>query len=224
VGCAAGHRFDIARQGYVTLVPGAAGDSAEMVAARMAFLGAGHFDDLADALASACAGNGLVVDVGAGPGFYLSRVAGERPGLALDSSRYALRRAAKAGPRIGAVGCDAWKPLPVRDGVADAVLSVFAPRDLDELRRIGGRVVIASPTPRHLRELVEPLGLLRVGDDKPAGDAVWEQELVLSHADVEALVRMGPSAWHVDNVTARARIAALPEPVRVTASVGIAVE
>ena len=40
--CAAGHSFDIARQGYVNLVPGRA-DTPEMVEARDAFLRAGHF-------------------------------------------------------------------------------------------------------------------------------------------------------------------------------------
>ena len=43
--CAAGHAFDVARQGYVHLAPGRrlAGDTAAMVEAREAFLAAGHF-------------------------------------------------------------------------------------------------------------------------------------------------------------------------------------
>jgi len=44
--CARGHSFDIARQGYASLLPPSgppgAADSAEMVAARAAFLSAGH--------------------------------------------------------------------------------------------------------------------------------------------------------------------------------------
>ena len=39
--CGEGHSFDIARQGYVNLVPGP-GDTAEMVEARDSFLAAGH--------------------------------------------------------------------------------------------------------------------------------------------------------------------------------------
>src|SRR5579871_4726196 len=57
--CAAGHCFDIARSGYVSLLPGGsarnAGDSAAMVRARAEFLGAGHFAGLAAALARAAA-------------------------------------------------------------------------------------------------------------------------------------------------------------------------
>ena len=45
--CGAGHSFDRARQGYVPLLPpghrAPSGDSAEMVADRVAFLDAGHY-------------------------------------------------------------------------------------------------------------------------------------------------------------------------------------
>ena len=54
--CPAGHSFDIARQGYVNLLGAASGDDAAMVAARVAFLDAGHFDPLGDALAAECDG------------------------------------------------------------------------------------------------------------------------------------------------------------------------
>ena len=50
--CSEGHSFDIARQGYVNLVPGP-GDSAEMVEARQNFLSAGHFARQSAALAEA---------------------------------------------------------------------------------------------------------------------------------------------------------------------------
>ena len=60
--CANGHSFDVARQGYVTLMPGAAkagtADTAEMVADRAAFLGAGHYAPLASALAERAAAAG----------------------------------------------------------------------------------------------------------------------------------------------------------------------
>ena len=59
--CAEGHGFDVARQGYVNLLPGGArpgtADTADMVAARAAFLSAGHYAPLARAIAdlAACA-------------------------------------------------------------------------------------------------------------------------------------------------------------------------
>src|SRR5689334_17829272 len=78
--CARGHSFDVARQGYVTLLTGRhphVGDSAEMIADRAAFLSAGHFGFIASALATEAAAawrTGLVVDAGTGTGYYLSAV------------------------------------------------------------------------------------------------------------------------------------------------------
>ncbi len=56
--CPRRHSFDLARQGYVTLLAGRAphvGDTADMVAARAGFLAAGHYDVISSALAEAAA-------------------------------------------------------------------------------------------------------------------------------------------------------------------------
>ncbi|MFC1418617.1 putative RNA methyltransferase [Streptacidiphilus cavernicola] len=258
--CQDRHSFDIARQGYASLLPGDAhtgtGDTAAMVAARDAFLGAGHYAPIAAALAAAAptdtaptepaptetagaaAGRRCVVDLGAGTGHYLAAVLDALPeahGIALDISKFALRRAARAHPRAGAVVCDAWRPLPLRDGVADLVLNVFAPRNGPEIRRVlrpGGSLLVVSPTPRHLTELVRELGLLGVDDRKPerlaatlgpylepAGDSEHTFPLLLDHAAVRTVAGMGPSAWHTDQDALAERIGALPDLVPVTASV-----
>ncbi|MFJ5923641.1 putative RNA methyltransferase [Kitasatospora sp. NPDC092948] len=246
--CSQGHSFDQARQGYVSLLAGDAkagtADTAEMVAARSEFLAAGHYRPLEQALAEAAADvaadTGLVADLGAGTGHYLARVLEARPGAAgaaLDLSKYALRRAAKAHPRIGAVVCDAWRPLPLRDGAADVLLNVFAPRNGPEMRRVlrpGGRLLVAAPTSRHLRELVGVLGLLSVDEDKdrrieeklgpwftPVGRTEVEFALRLSRTDAAAVVGMGPSAWHTDPAALAAALDGLPQPVQVTGSVRI---
>jgi hypothetical protein len=83
--CGTGHSFDIARSGYVNLLPAGRnqGDTAAMVAARDAFLSAGHFAGLAAALAEASAASrweGCVADVGAGTGYYLAAVLDRLPG------------------------------------------------------------------------------------------------------------------------------------------------
>jgi 23S rRNA (guanine745-N1)-methyltransferase len=201
-----------------------------MVAARDAFLGAGHYDALSGALARAVPG-GPVVDVGAGTGHHTGRVVAAcgGPGLALDLSKHAARRAARV-PGVAAVVTDAWGALPVGDAVAGAVLSVFAPRGPAEAARVlapGGRYVVATPTARHLAELVGPLGLVTVDPRKDerlarqlagfreVGREAVEQALQLSPDDVRAVVGMGPSARHVD-------LTALPdEPVAATLSVQV---
>lgn len=244
VRCDTGHSFDIARQGYVSLLAGApragSGDSAQMVAAREAFLGAGHFEPLAEALVQAAegCGDGCVLDLGAGIGWQLARVLDtqpERHGIALDVSRPALQRAARAHPRISAVGCDIWGALPVRSAAAGLVLNVFAPRNGQEMARAlspDGLLVVVTPTPRHLGELAGPLGLLSVDTRKPErlerelgpglelrSSEQREWRMSLGPGELEALVMMGPSGFHADREELRARISALPEPVEVLASV-----
>jgi 23S rRNA (guanine745-N1)-methyltransferase len=246
--CTAGHAFDVARQGYVSFVVGRgtrlAGDDPGMVAARARFLGAGHLAPLAAALAAAAAdaAPGLAVEVGAGTAYYLARAVNasrDRVGLAVDLSAHAARRAARIHPRIGAVVADARAELPVAEGCAGVVLDVFAPRNAPELRRIlreDGALLVATPTPAHLRELRRPLGLLEVDPDKDrrldgalgphferASSRDLEWKMALPRGDVLALAAMGPSARHLDPAELPSRIAALPAEVAVTASVRVAV-
>ncbi|MEV4522246.1 23S rRNA methyltransferase [Micromonospora sp. BL1] len=249
--CPRGHSFDIARQGYVNLLAGRAphtGDSAEMVAARAGFLAAGHYDTVAAALAGTAvrvAGSDpypLVVDAGAGTGHYLAAVLAALPdaaGLALDVSKPALRRAARAHPRAAAALADTWQRLPLADRSTAVLLNVFAPRNGPEFHRVldpGGALLVVTPAADHLAELVDALDLLRVDPDKAdrvagsLGGHFAEESatghrarLALTRAEVTTLVGMGPSAWHADPQRLAARIAALPEPVPVTLSVRLGV-
>ena len=248
LGCAAGHRFDRARQGHVTLLPPGhrppSGDSAAMVADRTAFLDAGHYAGITQALADAVLADGsprTVLDLGGGTGHHLAAVLDRAPdavGVVLDSSAYATRRAARAHPRALAVVADSWARWPVRDAVLDRVLVVFAPRNGPETARVlrpDGRLVVVTPTSDHLGELVGPLGLLRVDPDKaarltatlephvePVAGTGHRQELRLSRAAVATLVGMGPHARHLAPDRLDAALAALPEPVRVTVAVDVA--
>ncbi|MGC9668003.1 putative RNA methyltransferase [Planosporangium sp. 12N6] len=243
--CADGHTFDLARQGYVDLSAGRLthpGDTAEMVAARQELLGAGHFRVLTDALVVALGDRppGLVVDVGAGTGQHLAALLEARPGdlgVAVDVSKPALRRAARAHPRLAAVRADAWRGLPLADGAADAVLDVFAPRSGPEFHRIltpGGVLVVVTPAPAHLGALVDTLDLVRVDPAKSQRLAAslepwfvkdderrYEWPLELSRAQARTAVAMGPSAWHTDADRLTAALGGLPEPVTVTAAVDV---
>jgi 23S rRNA (guanine745-N1)-methyltransferase len=248
VRCTNSHVFDVARQGYVNMARGSAsllsGDTAEMVSARADFLATGQFGPVVRAIVGAAwravvdRPPGCVVDLGAGSGHYLAPVLDALPGragLALDVSKYALRRAARAHPRIGAVGCDVWQRLPVRTGSAALALSVFAPRNPLETHRIlnpNGTLIVVSPSSRHLAELIFRLGLLSVEPEKRerleaslspyfglSSEDDWEFTMSLPHSDVESLVAMGPSAWHLDPAELQERVQELENPVPVTASV-----
>jgi len=238
--CPRGHSFDIAKQGYVNLTAGRSphpGDSAEMVADRDDFLKAGHYDFIADALADAARQDqaeaagpaetpgqveaadqaaGLVLDAGTGTAHYLARVLQALPdavGLGLDVSKAALRRAARAHPRTDAALADLWQPLPLADASVSVLLDVFAPRNGPEFRRVlkpRGVLLVVTPAPDHLHELIDTFGLIRV--DPAKADRVAEslgahftvvattthrRTLRLSPAQTRTLIGMTPSARHV---------------------------
>lgn len=245
--CERGHSFDIARQGYVALFPGRSpmvGDSVEMVDARARFLTAGHYDPIAATIADLAARLGgpesRILDIGAGTGFYLSRVLDQLPeavGIGLDVSKPAARRLAKAHERVAAVVADAWQGLPVRDDSMSAVLTVFAPRNAPEIRRVlapGGAFLVVTPTSRHLGELIGPLDMIGVDErkDRRLDESLSGQferveqipvefTMTLRRDEVATLVGMGPSAHHVTPERRAELIELLPEPVSVTASVRV---
>ena len=81
--CDSGHCFDVARQGYIHLLPVQQkhslfpGDTKEQVASRREFLSAGFYAPIADALCStaqALGAQGPIVDVGCGEGYYSARL------------------------------------------------------------------------------------------------------------------------------------------------------
>ena len=245
--CPNGHVFDIAKQGYVALLGAGArtdtGDSADMVAARAEFLGAGHYRPIGSAVGAAMAGRrGPLLEIGAGTGYYLAGAldaAGSAvAGIALDSSKYAARRAA-TDARVVSVVADAWSALPVQDDSISAVLSVFAPRTPAEIARVlapGGLFVAVTPQAGHLAQLRDRLTMLTVDEGKAqklaesfagslaltAAETV-EFDLTLDHAAVSALIRMGPTARHLSGDELVEQIGALPDQLTVTAAVTVSV-
>jgi 23S rRNA (guanine745-N1)-methyltransferase len=247
VSCAAGHRFDSSAQGYLNLLSHRSrrfGDTAEMVAARARFLGSGHYGRLAAAIAALAQANAapddLILEAGAGTAWYLARVLDALPravGLAVDSSKYAVRRAAKAHPRVNAIVADVWDRLPVAGEAAGLTLNIFAPRQPVELHRTlrrSGALLVVTPRPHHLAELRGVVQLLDIDPRKESRLAAGlgpyfqtgaaeslEWQMHLAKADVAALVAMGPSARHLDPGAVENRIAGLTDPVIVTAAVTI---
>jgi 23S rRNA (guanine745-N1)-methyltransferase len=227
--CETGHRFDAARQGYFNLLTGKGtqfeADSIDMVDARVRFLSSGHYRPLRDALtelayryAAAPAGTRqVVVDAGAGTGYYLRGVTDSLPGavpVALDISKFALRRAARELPEGVALVWDLWRTLPVRGGAADVLLNVFAPRNIPEFVRIlarNGVLLVVTPRPGHLGEAARLVPLLEGPADKAqelAGSLEGrlvelerreiEYPMALSPAALADVALMGPAARHLD--------------------------
>ncbi|GAA4530814.1 rRNA (guanine-N1)-methyltransferase [Amycolatopsis samaneae] len=246
VRCHQGHSFDIAKQGYVNLlharIPAGTADTAPMVAARAAFLGSGVYRPLADVLARLAAthaGDGLIVDAGAGTGYYLARALDAAPkaaGLALDVSALALRRAARAHERAGAAVWNLWEPWPMGDDVASMVFNVFAPRNAEQFHRVlapGGLLVVATPTAGHLRELGDLVLDVDERKDERLARSLSEYFTRTSRVEVtnrvefspelvREVVDMGPTAHHLTD-DRRARLEALSSPLDVTTSFAVSV-
>jgi 23S rRNA (guanine745-N1)-methyltransferase len=173
--CEHGHSYDVARQGYVNLLPVQKkrsrdpGDSRDMVAARQRFLAAGHYAPVAAAISTAML-TGLTadetvscLDAGCGEGYYLRQLvaAAHRPDrltlMGLDISKWAVQCAARQDHNMRwVVGSNA--NLPVLPGSLDRVLCMFGFPVYSEFYRVlrdDGLLVQLDPGPEHLRELRE---------------------------------------------------------------------
>ena len=160
--CSKNHTFDIAKEGYVNLLPAhkkrslAPGDNAKMVAARRRFLGAGHYQTLADALIQTMGHPQRLADLGCGEGYFtaaLCRVASEVYGL--DISKVAVKAACKqAGAKFVVAST---MRLPFLNDTFDAVTVIMAPTGDDILRVLkqGGIFCRVLPGEHHFVELRE---------------------------------------------------------------------
>jgi 23S rRNA (guanine745-N1)-methyltransferase len=175
--CPAGHSFDIARQGYINLLPVQnkrskdPGDSKEMVLARQEFLNAGHYKPIADAVsdlvnASAASDRTVnILDTGCGEGYYLRELTksrlinnGSRLHLTgVDISKWAVMAAARQKKNADwIVGSNA--NLPLLPASQDVILCMFGFPVYPEFSRVltaQGILIKVDAGPDHLIELRE---------------------------------------------------------------------
>lgn len=237
--CPNGHCFDIAKKGYVNLLrsKGSAarrhGDDRMMVAARTAFLNAGFYDPLRDAVARLAALHAkhgcILLDAGCGEGFYTSfiRKSLEHAGIAvsaygIDVSRDALAACAARDRQIGLAAASIFD-LPAADGSVDLLINLFAPYDAAEFARIvkpEGTLLRAFPAERHLWELKEAvyaepyenvIGTLAL----PGFSLISRNDLsfpliLIEKESIEALFKMTPYYYKTSR-EGQARLAMLPK-------------
>ncbi len=168
--CPAGHSFDLAREGYVNLLPPnrqhskAPGDDKEMTAARTRFLEGGWYSPLRDALCSLVEQHAppspALLDAGCGEGWYtaaLARTVSARGGrtAGIDLSKPGVKKAARRCPDSEFAVASVYH-LPLQDGSVDILSDCFSPLAAKEFYRVlkpGGIFLYVVPGPRHLWEL-----------------------------------------------------------------------
>ena len=225
--CENNHHFDIAKEGYLNLLPINAknsknpGDNKEMMMARRNFLNTGGYLPLAERLtslmSSLLAGNeqASLLDLGCGEGYYTNFLASDLLNsttvTALDISKVAIRYAAKRYKAINFCVASAYN-VPLESDSLDAVIRIYAPSLDAELQRLikqGGYLVTVTPAPRHLFELREKI-YQQVNEhlsenDAPVGFTKIEQinlnyPLQITDAQtVKDLIQMTPFAWKFDD-------------------------
>ena len=170
--CDAGHSFDVARSGYVSLLQPqdrrspSPGDSKEAVAARARLLHAGVGRAAIDAIVQAglkAAGDVdgplVAVDLGCGSGELLGALTAARRdvcGVGIDLSTAAVDAAARRFPDQTWVVANADRRLPLLDASVHVVLSLNGRRHPEECARVlapRGSVVVAVPAADDLIEL-----------------------------------------------------------------------
>ncbi len=214
--CLNGHCFDMAKSGYVNLLPvqqkhtKQPGDNLQMVRARRDFLQAGYYAPFQQALcnmvAEAMPQKGILLDAGCGDGYYTSAMAETLQATAktvqvygVDISKYAVDLAAKHGKTAHfAVG--SVFHLPVSDHCCDGLVSLFAPYAGTEFQRVlktEGIMILGIPAARHL------MGLKQAIYDTPYENVVKPYELegfsFLEKRSVETVITL-PDQTTIQNL------------------------
>lgn len=242
--CSKGHSYDIAREGYVHLLPAnrkhakEPGDDRAMVAARSRFLAGDWYAHLRKSLEELALRYGIdgmaFLDAGCGEGYYTSGILKTleekgvlAAGAGVDLSKFALKKAARQA-KSGEFAVASVYHLPVGDGKVQLLLDCFAPLALEEYRRVlvkGGVFLYVVPAPEHLMEMKEVL--YDVPYENPDQAVAYDgftyldvvpvgRQITLEGAAVMDLFGMTPYAWKTPKEGVE-RLAAL-EQLSVTAA------
>ena len=162
--CSAGHSFDVAREGYVNLLPsqhrvrGIDGDVASQLRARRSFLESGYYRPLCEMLttqveeilqnrdpaSSDSTPGACVLEVGCGEGYYIGSIAAQLRGAAglkttcvgVDLSKSATRLAAKRYEDVTFLVSNVHRRIYLQNRSVSVLLDIFAPRNPAEFARV----------------------------------------------------------------------------------------
>lgn len=237
--CVNQHSFDMAKEGYVNLMPvqhkhsKEPGDSPSMMQARRTFLDAGFYQPLKDAVDALFDTHlprdaSALLDIGCGEGYYTAGIAtalqSSRSALTvygLDIAKGAIRSAAKRYKNVHFCVASSYR-LPFSDQTLNGILRIYAPCDASELTRVlqdDGIVITVTPAPHHLQQLkalIYPQVKLHDETIEPIAGLTLIAQQRLSYSMTLAadqrlnLLKMTPFAWRANDAVVQ-QLVGLPE-------------
>ena len=227
--CSNNHSFDLAKEGYVNLMPVQhkhskdPGDNKEMMQARRRFLEKDYYQPMKQIVAQLCAQHLVdtehqLLDIGCGEGYYTDEVANELTAQStnstvygLDISKIAIRFAAKRYQNCQFSVASSHR-LPFAEQSLNAILRIYAPCKAEEMDRClkdNGVVITVTPAGRHLYQLRERIyPEIRLHSEAPEEleGFTLEHEHKLNYmmnlvqGDSFDLLQMTPFAWKSSDV------------------------
>lgn len=216
--CGRNHSFDVARQGYVNLLPVQQkrslhpGDTREQVLSRREFLESGAYAPIVEAVKAAAEGHaGPILDVGCGEGWYAVQVAdhlgAELTGL--DISKEAVRCAAAKYKGHRWI-CGTAAHLPIPDDSVGVLMSMFAltmPLEFSRVLKKDGifiQVLAAQDHLMGLKSIIYPEILLKEKDSVPTlegfslvSSTPVRFEFTVEGPQIANLLSMTPHFWRI---------------------------
>ncbi|WP_133407148.1 23S rRNA (guanine(745)-N(1))-methyltransferase [Parashewanella tropica] len=224
--CQKNHCFDLAKEGYVNLLPVQKkktkdpGDNQLMIQARRDYLNQGYYQFLSDRvnelLSSNLVDKSTLLDLGCGEGYYTGRLAEALKAKSvelygLDISKVAVRYGAKRYKDINFCVASAFD-TPFTSQSFDAVLRIYAPSKLDELKRVikkDGFLLTVSAGPKHhwfLKTEIydEPKPHPEETDNLDGFELIHSERLqqkinLKQKDDIQNFLNMTPYAWKLDD-------------------------
>lgn len=223
------HCFDIAKQGYVNLLPVQnkhslnPGDNKLMLTARREFLNRGHYDPLLNAVLQQVTAalysveNPVIADIGCGEGYYLQQIAEQNApckGIGIDIAKDAVKMACGRSKDIDWIVATA-SLLPLKNNSVDLALAVFSLFLEDEFYRVvkpGGYAIEVTAANEHLIELKHIIYDEVFQQDKhPCGVEKFKEvsnnkhtfRITLQQQDLKLLLQMTPHFWRIKEEKAK---------------------
>ena len=222
------HQFDRAKEGYFNLLPvhhknsREPGDAKQQLVARRAFLAAGYFLPLVDALKKLISSDvETLLDIGCGEGYFTRLIQEHCSGAdvyGLDISKAGVRLAAKSNMQNLTYLVASSHSLPLADASMDVITRIYAPSKDGELFRVlkpAGKLIIVTPGQQHLIGLRQKIYQTIKPHPKPVAPKGFNElkqgsvcfPLSVPAGDLTAsLLSMTPFAWKLSPVLLQSSI------------------